>query len=163
MILKQTFFSTSITLLICAVWRLGLEEIDWSSSNLIFTVCVACKTQVRNRPKNQFHPNADCRIICDIWLRDFWPQTFDHHWHSVMSVAVKSPLVKCHTWWSNVCGQMSQRSNVTIPCSGQNSAAKCLVVRLSCFQTRCKPFFRLNFSKINYREYILKIAGLWTK
>ena len=37
------------------VWKIKLDEIDfWSIPNLIFTACVACKIQVRNRPKINF-------------------------------------------------------------------------------------------------------------
>ena len=37
------------------VCKIKLDELDfWSISNLIFTACVACKIQVRNRPKIKF-------------------------------------------------------------------------------------------------------------
>ena len=83
---------------------------------------------------------------------DIWPQgTFDcrtldcGHLTTIDSCVQKS------------CNQMSHmvvkcpRSNVTIPWSGQKSVVQCLVVRWFCGQMRCKPFFKLDFSKINYR------------
>ena len=103
LILKQTFFSTSILLLICSwflknqVWRKELEELDfWSSLNLICAVCVACKTQVPNRHLTaaEEYVTFDCGTLV---LRH------------LTTIDTQSCQLQFKVLWSNVthCDQMS--------------------------------------------------------
>ena len=74
--------------------KMDFDELHfWSISNLIFTVCVACKTQVWNRPKMEFVQIHFSEIKCG-WTGSIFAFSFTGNLLLVCCVSTSNLLFK---------------------------------------------------------------------